>query len=431
MLKSSQASQTEPTLCLSGGGYRAALFHLGALRRLNELGVLSRVSIVSSVSGGSILNGVLAARWDVLVPDSRAVFQNFDQQVGKPVREFCRTDIRTNLIVGHRLNPRNWLALAGSYFSVSGNTLAKSYEALFDGQLLRDLPDSSFTRPRFVFCATSINTGACWHFHSGTSGRMGDFYTGYGPTNNVSVAEAVAASSAFPLAFAAFELHPSRMTEVSRLDPWGQMRPLSGKRRAVACETFLLTDGGVYDNLGLEPVWTLSKTVLSSDGGLPFESVAKCPQALLNRLERVASIASEQVGAVRKRWLVEQYVSKARLGGLWSINTNIEDYKLPLAPSYGPEIRQLLASVRTDLDSFSDGEIACLENHGYSLADAALRSRAPQLVRNVMAEFKWPNPEWSADANARIALQNSGSRHVVHDVWHWSTGPLRRLISRL
>lgn len=49
-------------LCLSGGGYRSALFHLGALRRLNELGVLSQVDTISSVSGGSILSAFLAHR---------------------------------------------------------------------------------------------------------------------------------------------------------------------------------------------------------------------------------------------------------------------------------------------------------------------------------------------------------------------------------
>ena len=31
-------------LCLSGGGFRATLFHLGSLLRLNELGVLGRLS---------------------------------------------------------------------------------------------------------------------------------------------------------------------------------------------------------------------------------------------------------------------------------------------------------------------------------------------------------------------------------------------------
>src|SRR5438552_1583288 len=47
-------------LCLSGGGFRAALFHLGALRRLNELGILSRIDTITSVSGGSIIAAHLA-----------------------------------------------------------------------------------------------------------------------------------------------------------------------------------------------------------------------------------------------------------------------------------------------------------------------------------------------------------------------------------
>jgi hypothetical protein len=47
-------------LCLSGGGFRAALFHLGAVRRLNELGSLATLDSVSSVSGGSILAAHLA-----------------------------------------------------------------------------------------------------------------------------------------------------------------------------------------------------------------------------------------------------------------------------------------------------------------------------------------------------------------------------------
>src|SRR5262249_43005465 len=47
-------------LAMSGGGYRATLFHAGALRRLNELGLLYQVKEISSVSGGSITNGELA-----------------------------------------------------------------------------------------------------------------------------------------------------------------------------------------------------------------------------------------------------------------------------------------------------------------------------------------------------------------------------------
>jgi NTE family protein len=427
MVKFDRTSEAESALCLSGGGYRAALFHLGAIRRLNELGVLSRIAIVSSVSGGSILNGLLAGRWNSLIRDGGGVFQNFDEQVGQPLRQFCATDIRTNLIIGHRLNPVNWFALANSLLSVSGNTLARSYQSLFGGTLLQALPSSGVTTPRFVFCATSMNTGACWHFHSGPEGRMGDFYTGYAPTDDVSLAEAVAASSAFPLAFAPFLLYRSRMKEISRVDPWGQLRPLSGKRRTIEYETIHLTDGGVYDNLGVEPVWSFMSTLLSSDGGLPFESVATCPPYFVSRLQRAASISNEQVGAVRKRWLIERFVAKARRGALWAINTNIEDYQLSSAPGYGSEGRQLLSGIRTDLNSFSEAEIACLENHGYSLADAALKSRAPQLLVKSIPEFVWPHPDWSADAKTIAALQNSASRHITRDIRNWLTGAFRRL----
>ena len=52
-------------LSLSGGGFRATLFHLGAIRRLNEFGILPKLTTVSSVSGGSILNGFLATRLSI------------------------------------------------------------------------------------------------------------------------------------------------------------------------------------------------------------------------------------------------------------------------------------------------------------------------------------------------------------------------------
>ena len=65
-----ELGDTQPTggvgLCLSGGGYRAMLFHLGALRRLNEAGKLATLTRVSSVSGGSITAGVLGMHWKAL-----------------------------------------------------------------------------------------------------------------------------------------------------------------------------------------------------------------------------------------------------------------------------------------------------------------------------------------------------------------------------
>src|SRR5215210_3805761 len=61
-LPESRSRRAGIALCLSGGGFRAALFHLGAVRRLNELGILSRLDTISSVSGGSIISAHLAGR---------------------------------------------------------------------------------------------------------------------------------------------------------------------------------------------------------------------------------------------------------------------------------------------------------------------------------------------------------------------------------
>src|SRR5262245_56978964 len=79
-------------LALSGGGFRASLFHIGSLRRLLELRVLECVSRISSVSGGSITSGVLACAWDEL---RRAGFSldSFVKQVERPLRDFCRRTV--------------------------------------------------------------------------------------------------------------------------------------------------------------------------------------------------------------------------------------------------------------------------------------------------------------------------------------------------
>src|SRR4051812_3822004 len=83
------AEPAEPTrgvaLCLSGGGYRAMLFHAGALWRLNELGWLRKLDRVSSVSGGSLTAGVLGHSWNDLTFEND-VATNFVSLVVKPLR---------------------------------------------------------------------------------------------------------------------------------------------------------------------------------------------------------------------------------------------------------------------------------------------------------------------------------------------------------
>ena len=167
-------------LCLSGGGYRAALFHLGALRRLNELGILSQLDTVTSSSGGSIMSAILADRvqpW----PDPGQEFGDWEAKVAVPLREFITHDIRTGPILARLLLPWNWFRI-----SAQAEELARLYYRHLTKQKVLDLPP----RPRFVFCATDVVFGANWVCERE---RMGDYQYGYTtPPEALRVAEAVA-----------------------------------------------------------------------------------------------------------------------------------------------------------------------------------------------------------------------------------------------
>src|SRR5712692_5994173 len=80
-------------LCLSGGGYRAMLFHLGALWRLNELAMIQGLDRVSSVSGGSITAAVLGMNWPRLEFNAYGVAEAFDSVVVIPIRALAARTI--------------------------------------------------------------------------------------------------------------------------------------------------------------------------------------------------------------------------------------------------------------------------------------------------------------------------------------------------
>src|ERR1035437_7827389 len=144
-------------LALSGGGFRAMLFHAGALMRLNELGVLSRVARISSVSGGSIAAGYLACVWDQLGPPNAAgAFGQFQPKYVEPILRFSREKIDVGGILTGLLP---WTSAA--------DQVAATYDKfLFNNITLQNIPD----QPRFVFCATNMQTGVLWRFSQPYSG---------------------------------------------------------------------------------------------------------------------------------------------------------------------------------------------------------------------------------------------------------------------
>ena len=171
-------------LALSGGGFRAMLFHLGALWRLNEMAMLTELEAVSSVSGGSLLAGLLATRWGKL-GFTNGVAENFDDEIVKPILKFCGKNIDVPSVLCGIVN--------------GTKTLEGFYERHLVGKAtLQGLPDY----PKFIFNAYHLETGRNWTFAKDRlhTWRVGDLERPVIPMSKV-----LAASSAFPPSFPASE----------------------------------------------------------------------------------------------------------------------------------------------------------------------------------------------------------------------------------
>jgi NTE family protein len=372
-------------LSLSGGGFRATLFHLGALRRLNELGILPKLTTVSSVSGGSILNGFLASRLPAPLTNGIA---DFDGSASKPVRQFCSLDIR------------RWLALEAVIPGTHNSSgLAKQYDKhLTSSQLLKDIPGT----PIHVICSTDLAYGVNWMFKKQ---QCGDYQAGFqGTPLDWLVSTAVAASSCFPPVFKPLHLNldPTKLTG-------GKIQPSPQRDKCIREVTF--SDGGVYDNLGLEPVWKDHEIVLSSDGGALFPIGGDTGFAW--DIGRYIGIPENQALALRKRWLISNFAANQIKGTYWGIGSTAYDYGIQ--QGYSNDLaKHFIAAIRTDLDSFSDAEASVLENHGYWLADAAIRTHVHELLPVDIPPLNVPNPTWAGpEDKIKEALRDSGKRTLL------------------
>lgn len=344
------ASKPEPgvALCLSGGGYRAMLFHVGAFWRLYEVGMLRDLKRISSVSGGSIAAGVLGLKWSALSFEPARLRDDLVPEVVMPLRGLASETIDANAVIVGALLPG----------SIADRVAAAYDEHLFAGKTLQDLPDV----PRFVINATNVQSGALWRF---SKPYMRDYRVGEIRNPTFPLARAVAASSAFPPVLSPLEL---------RLDP-DQFTPGSGMdlQREPFTSHVYLTDGGVYDNLGLETAWKKHDTILVSDAGGKMQPEEEPKSDWGRHSYRVLDLIDNQVRALRKRQLIDAFESEVRKGAYWGIRTNIADYGLVAALHCPFERTLVLAQMPTRLKRMSETFQERLINWGYAVCDAALR----------------------------------------------------------
>jgi len=341
-------------------------------------------------------------------PD-RGVVPNWNPYVVRPLRAFTAQNVRTLWIL-KRLLPWNW---ARSTVAVAA--LERQYRKKVAAIPLGALP----VKPRYVYCATDLAFAVNWVFERS---RVGDYQAGYGaPPKEWGLARAVAASSCFP---PVFDPQPIDLAPGELKDGAAARDPARREERDRLVRGLRLSDGGVYDNLGLEPVWRDHRAVFVSDGGgvLRFAPDRGFPR----RLGRYLTVVENQSASLRKRWLMAGYLDNTFDGSYWGIGSAPTSYDAS-APGYPkPLVDEFIATIRTDLDAFSDAEQAVLENHGYLLADAAVRVHAPDFVPAVPPGVVPPHPEWMDEDRVRNALRGSSKRKLLGR-WRRVRMPKRQL----
>jgi NTE family protein len=355
-------------LCLSGGGYRAMLFHVGTLWRLNELAWLRKLNRVSSVSGGSITAGVFALAWKDLGFDATGVALNFNAKVVEPLRRLANIGIDVASVITGILLP---------WTHVSDRVESAYRKHLFGNRTLQDLP-SDDEGPRFVFNATSVQTGALMRF---SRPYLADYHLGMVKSPRVALAKVVAASSAFPPVLSPVTLSLEGLTFESGT---GEPSYAAFRKEAV------LTDGGVYDNMGLETAWKRYKTVLVSDGGAKMPPELSPQRNWISHIVRVLDIIDNQVRSLRKRITIDAFQAKLRDGTYFGIGTDISRYPIQDAWPVPHEVSLQLAAVPTRLAAIDDTLQKKLINWGYAVCDAALRSH---VIRQATRPKNLPYPD--------------------------------------
>jgi hypothetical protein len=137
-LSPNEADRGERALWLSGGGYRAALFHLGALTRLNELGLLAQIGTVGATAGGSIVAALLATRvpWPI-----HGSYDGWDERIAEPLRAIASRDAPARSVL-RRPFP--------------GDAGEAALEEHYARDLVLSLGGEPAAGPRFVFGASGL-----------------------------------------------------------------------------------------------------------------------------------------------------------------------------------------------------------------------------------------------------------------------------------
>jgi NTE family protein len=375
-------------LALSGGGYRATVFHFGVLARLAQQNRLEDVNFLSTVSGGSLGTGLVFALNDNQWPTSE---QYLNKVLPQAERLLTTKDLQRSII---------WRALTSFWniFDTRADDLSKLMQEQWGVTAkLSDLP----REPRWIINATCYESGKNWRFERF---QMGDYLFGYTHDTDIPVSDAMAASAGFPGGIGPLKIDASKYSwfkysERTRgsavMDPEIQAQWKTEPVEPLFPEAHLW-DGGVYDNHGLEGLhnfvtgWRdkVDFLIVSDASGVAKpEKYARGVKALLRM---ATGIMKEQIRSLRARAVVERMILyKGKDDGVYLQTGNTCSRVLFASgnrdkiPEFCPgclsdEEARKVAEMPTVIRKLTNEEYLRLFRHGYEVADYTLYAYYPQ-----------------------------------------------------
>lgn len=339
-------------LALSGGGIRAMAFHLGVLKHMAERGLLERVARISTVSGGSLLMGLVHKSCDFRWPTSQQFLTKTYPEVGE---QLCSRSLQAGAFL-QLMRPWNWR------FCLSRSNLL-ALELRKNWGL--DVPLSAISvSPEWSINGTTAETGKRFRF-KGT--EIGDWELGYAQAPNFPLGSALAVSAAFPIGFGPLALRADAYIWKKRV--WDAPK---GSEQVVGVGKRLhLYDGGLYDNLGAEPFFHPGKQLPKSAGDyiIVSDAGARLPPGLrsgpLNpfRVKRMMDIMSEQSRALRTRAFTNYLQTNPGVGAQLLIGTPVSGLHCAEA--------QFARSFPTSLKRLTRANFQRLAGYGCAVAEDA------------------------------------------------------------
>ena len=280
-------------IALSGGGVRAAVFHFGVLGRLAADGLLENITFISTVSGGSLGIGLIYSIYGNRWPTSDAFI---NKSLSQARYYLTQTNIQHDVVF--KLLTQPWFLIQGK-----AKLLSESIQHCWQVcGLLRDIP----TEPRWIINATSYESGKNWRF---MPQRMGDYILNYVSNPAIPLADAMAASAAYPGLIGPIILRTNKYKWFRFVNyPEEKIESVEPEVKKIH-----LWDGGVYDNLAVEALFKSQgekfrdeyNFLIVSDASKGIE--IEKPSSLYRRAFRLVNIAMDQVRSLRARSLVSHF----------------------------------------------------------------------------------------------------------------------------